>query len=150
MTDLTALTLSEARDLLKAKEITAAELTGAHVAAIDAANVALNAYIVTTADKAMDMAKASDARLSKGKGLPLDGLPIGIKDLYCTKGVRSTACSAILGDFEPVYESAVTQNLCQAVRRAARRSRLRRDWLWPLRGRIRAVRSASLLPLPAL
>ncbi|MGF1619727.1 MAG: Asp-tRNA(Asn)/Glu-tRNA(Gln) amidotransferase subunit GatA [Rhodomicrobiaceae bacterium] len=114
MSDLTSLTLAEARDLLAGKEITARELTEAHLAAIEAANPALNAYVVTTADKALDMAKASDARLGNGKGLPLDGLPLGIKDLYCTKDVRSTACSAILGDFAPVYESTVTQNLWDA------------------------------------
>ncbi len=114
MSDLTGLTLAEARDRLKKKEITARELTEAHLAAIEAANPALNAYILPTPEKALDMAKASDARLAKGKGLPLDGLPIGIKDLFCTRDVRSTACSAILGDFSPVYESTVTQNLWDA------------------------------------
>mgnify|MGYP000444374646 CR=1 FL=1 len=86
MTDLTGLTLAEARDLLVAKEITSRELTEAHLDAIEAANAALNAYLVVTRDKALEMAKASDARLAKGKGLPLDGLPLGIKDLFCTKG----------------------------------------------------------------
>jgi aspartyl-tRNA(Asn)/glutamyl-tRNA(Gln) amidotransferase subunit A len=114
MSDLTSLTLAEARELLRKKEITARELTEAHLAAIEAGNAALNAYILTTADKALDMAKASDARLAKGKGLPLDGLPIGVKDLFCTRDVRSTACSAILDDFQPVYESTVTQNLWDA------------------------------------
>ncbi|MBX2806853.1 MAG: Asp-tRNA(Asn)/Glu-tRNA(Gln) amidotransferase subunit GatA [Hyphomicrobiales bacterium] len=114
MSELTGLTLAEARDRLKKKEITAHELTEAHITALEAANTALNAYIVPTPDKALDMAKASDERLGKGKGLPLDGLPLGIKDLYCTEGVRSTACSGILGDFQPVYESTVTQNLWAA------------------------------------
>ena len=114
MTDLTGLTLAEARDLLAAKEITSRELTEAHLSAIEAANAALNAYLVVTRDKALEMAKASDARLAKGKGLPLDGLPLGIKDLFCTKGVRTTAGSAILDDFTPVYESTVTQNLWDA------------------------------------
>jgi aspartyl-tRNA(Asn)/glutamyl-tRNA(Gln) amidotransferase subunit A len=114
MTDLTGLTLAEARDLLQGKEITARELTEAHLTAIEGANAALNAYLVVTADKALAMAKASDARLAKGKGLPLDGLPIGVKDLFCTKDVRSTAGSAILGNFAPVYESTVTQNLWDA------------------------------------
>lgn len=114
MSELTGLTLAEARDRLTKKEITSHELTEAHLAAIEAANGALNAYIVPTPDKALDMAKASDARLANGKGLPLDGLPLGIKDLFCTNGVRSTACSAILGDFQPVYESTVTQNLWDA------------------------------------
>ena len=114
MSELTGLTLAEARDRLTKKEITSRELTEAHIAAIEAANGALNAFIVPTPDKALDMAKAADARLAKGKGLPLDGLPLAIKDLFCTNGVRSTACSAILGDFQPVYESTVTQNLWDA------------------------------------
>ena len=114
MSDLTKLTLAEARDLLSGKEITSHELTEAHIAAIETGNEALNAYIVKTPEKALDMAKASDARLAKGKGLPLDGLPLGVKDLFCTEGVRSTAGSAILGDFQPVYESTVTQNLWDA------------------------------------
>lgn len=114
MSELTGLTLAEARDRLTKKEITSRELTEAHLASIEAANSTLNAFIVPTPDKALDMAKASDARLAKGKGLPLDGLPLGIKDLFCTNGVRSAACSAILGEFEPVYESTVTQNLWDA------------------------------------
>jgi aspartyl-tRNA(Asn)/glutamyl-tRNA(Gln) amidotransferase subunit A len=114
MSELTGLTLADARDRLTKKEITSRELTEAHIAAIEAANGALNAFIVATPDKALDMAKTSDERLAKGKGLPLDGLPLAIKDLFCTNGVRSTACSAILGDFQPVYESTVTQNLWDA------------------------------------
>jgi aspartyl-tRNA(Asn)/glutamyl-tRNA(Gln) amidotransferase subunit A len=114
MSDLTELTLAAARDALKAKELTAHELTEAHIAAVEAANPSLNAFVVQTPELALEMARASDARLAKGKGLPLDGLPLAIKDLYCTKGVRSTACSKILGDFKPVYESTVTQQLWDA------------------------------------
>jgi aspartyl-tRNA(Asn)/glutamyl-tRNA(Gln) amidotransferase subunit A len=114
MSELTHLTIAEARDRLRAKEITARDLTEAHIAAIETGNVALNAYILQTPDKALSMAAASDARLAKGKGLALDGIPLGIKDLFCTKDVRSTACSKILGEFEPVYESTVTQNLWDA------------------------------------
>src|SRR5262245_28624924 len=114
MSELTGLSLAEARDRLHKKELTARELTEAHLAAIDGANSALNAYLLVTAEKALDMAKASDARLATGKGLPLDGLPIGVKDLFCTEGVRTTACSAILDDFQPIYESTVTQNLWDA------------------------------------
>ena len=114
MSELTGLTIAEARDVLRKKEITARELTEAHIAAIEAANDALNAYIVQTPDKALAMAAESDARLAKGKGLALDGIPLGIKDLFCTKDVRTTACSAILDNFEPVYESTVTQNLWDA------------------------------------
>ena len=114
MSELTGLTIAEARDALRKKDITARELTEAHLAAIDDANAALNAYILLTPDKAMEMAAASDARLAKGKGLALDGIPLGVKDLFCTKDVRTTACSAILDGFEPVYESTVTQNLWDA------------------------------------
>jgi aspartyl-tRNA(Asn)/glutamyl-tRNA(Gln) amidotransferase subunit A len=112
--ELTGLTIAEARDRLRAKEITARELTEAHIAAIEGANGALNAFILKTPEKALAMAAASDARLAKGKGLPLDGIPLGIKDLFCTKDVRTTACSNILDGFEPVYESTVTQNLWDA------------------------------------
>src|SRR5687768_12828939 len=98
MSELTHLTIAEARDQLRAKEITARDLTEAHIAAIETGNAALNAYILQTPDKALSMAAASDARLAKGKGLALDGIPLGIKDLFCTKDVRSTACSKILGE----------------------------------------------------
>ncbi len=112
--ELIGLTIAEARDKLRAKDITARELTEAHIAAIEGANPALNAYILQTPDRALAMADASDARLVKGKGLALDGIPLGIKDLFCTKDVRTTACSKILDSFEPVYESTVTQNLWDA------------------------------------
>jgi aspartyl-tRNA(Asn)/glutamyl-tRNA(Gln) amidotransferase subunit A len=114
MSELTALTVAEARDGLKKKTFTARELTEAHLSAIDAANGELNAYLLVTAERALAMAAESDSRLTKGKGHPLDGIPIGVKDLYCTKGVRTTACSHILNGFEPVYESTVTQNLWDA------------------------------------
>ncbi|GAK44184.1 glutamyl-tRNA(Gln) amidotransferase subunit A [Tepidicaulis marinus] len=110
MTDLTKLTLAEARDKLKAKEITSSELTGAYIKEMEGAR-ALNAYVLETADKAAEMAKASDARLQKGEGGPLEGIPLGIKDLFCTEGVRTTACSHILDGFTPTYESTVTSQL---------------------------------------
>lgn len=110
MTELTKLTLAEALDGLAAKEFSSRELTSSFVTAIEGAR-ALNAYVVETPEKALAMADASDARRAKGKAGLLDGAPLGIKDLYCTEGVRSTACSAILGDFKPAYESTVTQNL---------------------------------------
>ncbi|MDO9128110.1 MAG: amidase family protein, partial [Parvibaculum sp.] len=90
MSDLTKLTLAGARDALKKKEITSTELTGAYLKEMEAA-APLNAYVTVTADKAMEMAKASDAKLAKGEGGPLEGLPLGIKDLYCTKDVLTTA-----------------------------------------------------------
>ena len=111
MTDLTKLTLAGALDGLAAKEFSSRELTDAFISAIEAANPAINAYVVETPDKARDMADASDARRAAGKAGKLDGAPLGIKDLYCTKDVRTTACSNILDEFTPTYESTVTQNL---------------------------------------
>jgi aspartyl-tRNA(Asn)/glutamyl-tRNA(Gln) amidotransferase subunit A len=110
MSGLCSLSLSQARDRLRDKSISAAELTEAHVAAVEAAR-ALNAYILETPEKARAMARASDARLAKGEGGPLEGIPLGIKDLFCTDGVRTTACSRILENFVPTYESTVTANL---------------------------------------
>ena len=110
MTDLTSLTLAKARDRLRKKDITAVELTDAHIGAVEAAR-ALNAFVKETPDHARDMARASDARLARGEGGLLEGIPLGIKDLFCTKGVRTTACSRILDEFTPTYESTVTANL---------------------------------------
>ncbi|HMQ58485.1 MAG TPA: amidase, partial [Rhizobiaceae bacterium] len=111
MTDLTALTIAEARKGLKAKAFSATELTEAYLSAIEAANAALNAYIVTTPDKARAMAAASDDRIAKGEAGTLEGIPLGIKDLFATEGVHTQACSHILDAFQPRYESTVTANL---------------------------------------
>ena len=108
---LTKLTLKGALDGLKAKDFSSLDLTNAFIGAIEAANPALNAYVETTFDKARDQARASDARIARGEGGRLEGAPLGIKDLYCTKDVRTTACSGILENFVPTYESTVTQNL---------------------------------------
>ena len=110
MSDLLKMTAVEARAALDQKSISAVELTDAYLAAADA-TVALNAYTEITHDKARDMAAASDVRLAKGEGGVLEGLPIGVKDLFCTQGIETTACSNILNGFKPVYESTVTQNL---------------------------------------
>src|SRR6202043_3966460 len=110
MTDLTSLTLAQARDALRKKEFSAAELADAHLAAIADAR-ALNAFVLETPDRARAMARAADERLARGEGGPLEGLPLGIKDLFCTEGVRTTACSHILDNFVPPYESTVTANL---------------------------------------
>jgi aspartyl-tRNA(Asn)/glutamyl-tRNA(Gln) amidotransferase subunit A len=110
MSDLTRLTLAQARDALAAKSISATELTQAHIAAVEAAR-GLNAFVAETPDQALAMAKASDARIARGEALPLDGIPLGIKDLYCTVGVRSQASSHILDGFLPTYESTVTSQL---------------------------------------
>src|ERR1700723_1847531 len=110
MPDLTALTLSEARDGLANKSFTSLELTDAHLKAIEAAR-ALNAFVLETPDQARAMARAADARIAQGEGGPLGGIPLGIKDLFATKDVRTTACSKILGNFVPPYESTVTSQL---------------------------------------
>jgi len=110
MTDFTALTLAQARDGLRKKEFSATELAEAHLDAMARAR-ALNAFIKETPDHARKMAADSDARLAKGEGGPLEGLPLGIKDLFCTADVRTTACSHILENFVPTYESTVTENL---------------------------------------
>src|SRR6188508_2437795 len=110
MTELTALTLAEARDGLHKRAFSAAELADAHIAAIEQAR-ALNAYVLETPDAARAMAKDADARLKTGDARPLEGIPLGIKDLFATKDVRTTACSRILDNFVPPYESTVTANL---------------------------------------
>lgn len=111
MTDLTALTIAEARDALKAKQFSAVELTDAYLSAIDAANATLNAYVATTPDQARAMAAAADERLAKGEVRSLEGIPLGVKDLFATEGVHTQACSHILDGFKPRYESTVTSNL---------------------------------------
>jgi aspartyl-tRNA(Asn)/glutamyl-tRNA(Gln) amidotransferase subunit A len=114
VTDLTKLTLADARDGLKARRFSATELTQAFIRAIEAANPKLNAYIATTPDLALARAKESDARIARGEVRPLEGLPLGIKDLFCTRDVHSQACSHVLDGFRPTYESTVTQNLWDA------------------------------------
>jgi len=112
-TSLTKLSLTQARDGLLNKEFSAVELTKAHLAAmVEKRN--LNAFITETPELALEQAEASDKRLASGKAGALEGLPVAIKDLYCTKGVRTTAASKILDNFIPPYESTVTQNLWNA------------------------------------
>ena len=110
MSDLNSLNLAEARDGLKKKSFSAVELADAHIAAIEKAR-ALNAFVLPTPERASAMAKASDARIAAGKAGPLEGIPLAIKDMFCTEGVRSTACSHILDNFVPTYDSTVTANL---------------------------------------
>ena len=110
MSEFTALTLAEARDLLRKREFSATELTKAHVAAVKEAR-ALNAFVLETPQQALEMAARADAALARGEGGPLAGLPIGVKDMFATSGVRTTACSHILGNFVPTYESTVTASL---------------------------------------
>ena len=110
MADLLSLRAVEARAALDAGEVSAPELTGAYLAAIEETG-ALNNYVAVTADKAMEMAEASQARIKAGEAGLIEGIPVGVKDLFCTAGVASTACSKILEGFTPTYESTVTANL---------------------------------------
>jgi aspartyl-tRNA(Asn)/glutamyl-tRNA(Gln) amidotransferase subunit A len=110
MANLTQLTLAQALDGLKAKKFTATELTKDYIAAMEKTR-GLNAYIAETPDVALAQAKESDARYAKGEARPLDGIPLAIKDLFCTKGVQTSAASAILKGFKPTYESTVTTQL---------------------------------------
>src|SRR6201987_5159542 len=110
MTDFTSLTIADARDGLAKKSFTSLELTDAHLKAMEDAR-ALNAFVLETPDHARAMAREADERIAKGEGGPLAGIPLGIKDLFPTKGVRTTACSKILDNFVPTYESTVTSQL---------------------------------------
>src|SRR5215217_9793157 len=110
MTELTSLTVAEARDGLKRRAFSATELADAHLAAMERAKT-LNAFVHETPDRARTMAQASDRRLAQGDARPLEGIPIAVKDMFCTEGVRTTACSHILDRFVPTYESTVTAQL---------------------------------------
>ena len=110
MKQLTGLTIKEALAGLRKKDFTATELTEAHIKATEAARH-LNCYISETFDLARQQAKESDARYAKGDNRPLDGIPIAMKDLFCTEGVQTTAGSKILKGFKPPYESTVSGNL---------------------------------------
>ncbi|MBB4659374.1 Asp-tRNA(Asn)/Glu-tRNA(Gln) amidotransferase subunit GatA [Parvularcula dongshanensis] len=110
MSDPTDLSLAQLRDALAAKDVSSAEATDAYLSKIEGAS-ALNAYVRVEGDKAREAAKASDDRRAKGEAGPLEGVPLGIKDLFCTKGIPSTAASRILEGFTPPYESTVTSNL---------------------------------------
>jgi aspartyl-tRNA(Asn)/glutamyl-tRNA(Gln) amidotransferase subunit A len=111
VTDLTRLSLADAAAGLRTKHFSSTELTSAYLAEIERANPALNAYVAVTQDIALEMAKASDVRIGVGSSSPLEGVPLGIKDLFGTKGVHTQAASHILDGFKPEYESTVTANL---------------------------------------
>ena len=111
--ELTELDIAGARDRLAAGEVSAKELAEAHVAAVEATR-ALNAYITETPERALEMAEASDARRTRGEAGALEGIPLGVKDLYCTQGILTTAGSRILEGFHPTYESTVTAKLWEA------------------------------------
>ena len=108
---LTDLTLAGAREGLRRGDFTARELTEAHLDAIGALNAELNAFITVTGDAALASADAADAALAKGTAGALAGIPIAVKDVFCTAGVRTTAGSRILDPFVPPYESSVTARL---------------------------------------
>jgi aspartyl-tRNA(Asn)/glutamyl-tRNA(Gln) amidotransferase subunit A len=110
MAAATGMTLKAAIDGLRARTFSAEELAAAYLAAIEAARP-LNAFVLETPGEALAMARACDARIARGEAGPLEGVPLGIKDLFCTEGVRTTAGSKILGNFKPVYESTITANL---------------------------------------
>jgi aspartyl-tRNA(Asn)/glutamyl-tRNA(Gln) amidotransferase subunit A len=113
MSDLTKMTLAGARDALRSGETTSVELTETFLKEIEGAD-ALNAFVHHTPEIAIEQAKSADERIAGGDAPAMCGLPIGIKDLFCTKGVPSQAASAILNGFKPEYESTVSQNLFDA------------------------------------
>ena len=110
MSDLMKLTIAQARDGLRAKDFTATDLTEAAITAAQG-GAALNAFVHDTHDLARAQAQAADQRIAGGDAADLCGIPLGIKDLFCTKGVASQAASRILDGFKPEYESTVSQNL---------------------------------------
>jgi len=110
MTDLTDLTISESLIKLKNKEISPVELTKAYVEKM-ADNEKYNAYVTNTAEQALTQATEAEKKYANGTNRALEGIPLGIKDLFCTKGIRTTACSHIIDNFVPQYESTVTQKL---------------------------------------
>ncbi len=108
-----SLTIAAARDALRKREITAVDLTMSCLTAMDAGD-ALNAFVFKTPEIALDQARAADARIAAGDAPAMCGIPLGIKDLFCTKGVPSQAASNILRGFKPEYESTVTTRLFDA------------------------------------
>ena len=142
---LNELTIAKARDRLRAREITATELTDACLSAAEGAG-ALNAFVHHTPEIARQQAAAADERLASGDAPAMCGIPVGIKDLFCTKGVPSQAASRILEGFRPEYESTVTQNLFDAgADRSERPQRVVKVEGDGLDGEIHP----AILPLPA-
>ena len=108
--ELTSLTIAEAKGGLAKKDFSATELTDSYLAAAES-GATLNAFVTITAEHARARAKEADARIAGGEARPLEGIPVGVKDLFCTEGFHSQAASHILDDFKPHYESTVTSNL---------------------------------------
>ena len=113
MAALTDLTIAQLSTAMARKEASAIEVVDAHLGKLEAYR-ALNAFITETPDRARAMAKASDERRARGDAGLLEGVPLAIKDLFCTEGVQTTAASHILKGFVPQYESTVTANLWKA------------------------------------
>ena len=113
MSDILSLTATEARAALDKRDLSAVELASTYIGAIEE-TAALNNYVAVTADHALEMAAQSDARIADGSAGLIEGIPVGVKDLFCTAGFASTACSRILDGFTPTYESTVTANLWNA------------------------------------
>ena len=113
MTDITKLTIAETRDGLKSKQFSATEVAKAYIKSMED-NRRYNAYVLETPEVALEQAKISDTKYQNGTQGALEGIPLGIKDLFCTKGIRTTACSHILDGFVPQYESTVTSKLLEA------------------------------------
>ena len=113
MNEICNLSLLEVKEALKKHDLSALEVTNAFIEASE--NIEnLNIYNTFTPEKAIEMAKLSQSRIDKGQGKPLDGIPIAVKDLFCTEGILTTASSKILNNFIPNYESTVTNNLWEA------------------------------------
>src|SRR5688572_16854872 len=106
MTDLTDLTIAQARDALAKRSCSALDLARDYIAAMERGR-ALNAYVAETPEQALAMAEVSDAKLARGAARPLEGIPLGIKDLFATRGIHTQAGSHILNGFRPTYESTV-------------------------------------------
>ena len=111
MADITKLTIAQTLDCLKNKEFTSTELTQAYIKSMED-NRDLNAYVLETPETALQHAKISDEKYANGTNRTLEGIPLGIKDLFCTKDIRTTACSHMLDSFIPQYESTVTRWCC--------------------------------------
>ncbi len=110
---LTDLTITQAKDLLSKKEISAVELTKAYIDNMEKYR-GLNAFVTETPEIALEQAKVADENIARNKARELEGIPMAIKDLYCTKGVRTTASSKMLENFVPEYESTVSKKLLEA------------------------------------
>lgn len=113
MTELTKLTIRQTIDGLKSKKFSSTEVTSAYIKNIEQ-NRRLNAFITDSFDLALTQAKKSDEKIAAGNAGDLEGIPLGIKDLFCTKNIRTTCGSKMLSDFVPTYESTVTQKLLDA------------------------------------